>query len=126
MTLDVTFRVVKHGGREDMQLPEGGAQPRTSDSTLVTALEPTFRWKRILESGEYASISKRADKEGIAFTYMARLMRLSLLRFEGGVGSESKRRTVRSLNPARATAVRWLWFWRLVMYNLTCWSVMGL
>jgi len=33
----------------------------------------------MLESGEFSSISELAEKEGIAFTYMARLMRLSLL-----------------------------------------------
>ena len=31
-----------------------------------------------------------------------------ILRFEGGVRSASKRRAVRSLNPARAAAVPWL------------------
>lgn len=33
----------------------------------------------MLESGEHASVSELAEREGIAFTYMARLMRLSLL-----------------------------------------------
>ena len=46
---------------------------------LVKALARAFRWKRMLESGEFSSISELAEKEGIAFTYMARLMRMSLL-----------------------------------------------
>jgi hypothetical protein len=46
---------------------------------LLKALARAFRWKRMLESGEFASISELAEREGIAFTYMARLMRLSLL-----------------------------------------------
>ena len=79
MTIHVPFRVVKRGGRKEMQLPEGAAQARKTDSTLVRALARAFRWKRMLESGEFASISELAEKEGIAFTYMARLMRLSLL-----------------------------------------------
>ena len=79
MTLHVPFRVVKRGGRKEMQLPDGAAQPRRKDSTLVKALARAFRWKRMLESGEYVSISELAEREGIAFTYMARLMRLSLL-----------------------------------------------
>jgi hypothetical protein len=54
-------------------------QPRRADNTLVKALARAFRWKRMLESGEFASISEMAEREGIAFTYMARLMRLSLL-----------------------------------------------
>ena len=79
VTLHVPFRVVKRGGRKEMQLPEGAVQPRRTDNTLVKALARAFRWKRMLESGEFASISELAEREGIAFTYMARLMRLSLL-----------------------------------------------
>ena len=79
VTLHVPFRFVKRGGRKEMQLPEGAAQPRRTDNTLIKALARAFRWKRMLESGEYASITELAEREGIAFTYMARLMRLSLL-----------------------------------------------
>lgn len=79
VTLHVPFRVVKRGGRKEMQMPEGAPQPRRTDNTLVKALARAFRWKRMLESGEFASISELAEREGIAFTYMARLMRLSLL-----------------------------------------------
>lgn len=79
VTLHVPFRIVKRGGRKEMQMPEGAEQPRRTDNTLVKALARAFRWKRMLESGEFASISELAEREGIAFTYMARLMRLSLL-----------------------------------------------
>ena len=79
VTIHVPFRVVKRGGRKEMVLPEGVEQARKPDNTLVKALARAFRWKRMLESGEFASISELAEKEGIAFTYMARLMRLSLL-----------------------------------------------
>lgn len=77
--LHVPFRIVKRGGQKEMQLPEGATQSRRIDNTLVKALARAFRWKRMLESGEFASISELAEREGIAFTYMARLMRLSLL-----------------------------------------------
>jgi hypothetical protein len=79
VTLHVPFRVVKRGGRKEMQLPDGAMPSRRIDSTLVKALARAFRWKRMLESGEFMSISELAEREGIAFTYMARLMRLSLL-----------------------------------------------
>ena len=79
VTLHVPFRIVKRGGRKEMQLPDGATQPRKTDNTLVKALARAFRWKRMLESGEFASISELAERERIAFTYMARLMRLSLL-----------------------------------------------
>jgi len=79
VTLHVQFRVVKRGGRKEMQLPEGAAQPRRTDNTLVKALARAFRWKRMLESGEFASISELAEREGIGFTYMARVLRFTLL-----------------------------------------------
>lgn len=79
MTIHVPFRAVKRGGRKEMQLPEGAAQARKPDNTLIKALARAFRWKRMLETGEFASISELAEREGIAFTYMARVLRLSLL-----------------------------------------------
>ena len=79
VTIHVPFRVVKRGGRKEMQLPHSVRPDRKADNTLVKALARAFRWKRMLESGEFSSISELAEKEGIAFTYMARLMRLSLL-----------------------------------------------
>lgn len=79
VTLHVPFRLVKRGGRKEMQLPEGGTQPRREDSTLVKALARAFRWKRILESGEFATIAELAEREGIAPSYMTRVLRLTLL-----------------------------------------------
>jgi hypothetical protein len=58
VTLHVSFRVVKRGGRKEMQLPKGTAQPRRADNTLVKALARAFRWKRMLESGEFATIAE--------------------------------------------------------------------
>lgn len=79
VTLHVPFRVVMRGGRKEMQLPEGAAQPRRTDSTLVKALARAFRWKRMLESGEFATIAELAEREGIAPSYMTRVLRLTLL-----------------------------------------------
>jgi hypothetical protein len=79
VTLHVPFRVVKRGGRKEMQMPEGATQPRKTDSTLVKALARAFRWKRMLESGEFATIAELAEREGIAPSYMTRVLRLSLL-----------------------------------------------
>jgi hypothetical protein len=79
VTLHVPFRVVKRGGRKEMQLPEGATQPRRADSTLVKALARAFRWKRMLESGEFATIAELAEREGIAPSYMTRVLRLTLL-----------------------------------------------
>ena len=79
VTLHVPFRIVKRGGRKEMQMPEGGAQTRRTDNTLVKALARAFRWKRMLESGEFATIADLAEREGIAPSYMTRVLRLTLL-----------------------------------------------
>lgn len=79
VTVHIPFHIVKRGGRKEMQMPDGASSQRRMDNTLVKALARGFRWKRMLESGEFASISELAEKEGIAFTYMARLLRLALL-----------------------------------------------
>jgi hypothetical protein len=62
-----------------MQLPDGVKHQRRTDSTLVKALARAFRWKRLLESGEYATIAELAEHEGIAPSYMTRVLRLTLL-----------------------------------------------
>ena len=79
VTLNVPFRVVKRGGRKEMQMPEGSAQPRRADSALVKALARAFRWNRMLESGEFTTIAELAEREGIAPSYMTRVLRLTLL-----------------------------------------------
>ena len=79
MTLHVPFRVVKRGGRKEMHLPDGVRPDRKADNTLVKALARAFRWKRMLESGEFATIAELAEREGIAAPYLTRTMRLSHL-----------------------------------------------
>jgi len=79
ITLHVPFRIVKRGGRKEVQLPPGAPAQRKSDSTLVKALARAFRWKRMLESGEFTTINELAEHEGIAPSYMTRVLRLTLL-----------------------------------------------
>jgi hypothetical protein len=79
VTLHVPFRIVKRGGRKEMHIPDGAAQPWQTDRTLVKALARAFRWKHMLDSGEFATISELAEREGIAPSYMTRIMRLALL-----------------------------------------------
>ncbi|GGB62876.1 hypothetical protein GCM10011316_38470 [Roseibium aquae] len=79
VTLHVPFNIVKRRGRKEMQLPERAMQPRRTDSTLMKALARAFRWKRMLESGEFSTIAELAAREGIAPSYMTRVLRLTLL-----------------------------------------------
>jgi hypothetical protein len=79
VTLHVPFRIVKRGGRKEMRLPEGASLPRQGDNALVKALARAFRWKRMLETGEFVTIAELAQREGIAVSYLTRVLRLTLL-----------------------------------------------
>ncbi len=79
VTIHVPFRLVKRCRRKEMQLPEGATQPQRTDNTLVKALARAYRWKGMLESGEFATIAELAEREGIAPSYMTRVLRLTLL-----------------------------------------------
>jgi hypothetical protein len=79
VTVHIPFRLVKRGGRKEMQMPDGVAQSKRTNNTLVKALARAFRWKSTLESGEFTTIAELAESEGIAPSYMARVLRLTLL-----------------------------------------------
>ena len=79
ITVHVPFRVVKRGGRKEMHLPEGAAQVRRTDSTLIKALARAYRWKRLLDAGRFATIEEIAAHEHISASYLTRVMRLTLL-----------------------------------------------
>ena len=79
LTLHVPFRIVKRGGHREIQLPNDVPENPRTDNTLVKALARAFRWKRMLESREFATIGELAEREGIAPSYMTRVLRLTLL-----------------------------------------------
>ena len=79
ITIHVPFRIVKRGGRKEMILPRSAQTRRQADDSLIKALARAFRWKKMLESGEFATIGDLASKEGIAPSYMTRVMRMTLL-----------------------------------------------
>lgn len=66
--LHVPFRIVKRGGRREMHLPEGAAQSRGRTARWSKAFARAFRWKRMLESGELATVTELAEREGLALT----------------------------------------------------------
>lgn len=79
ITLHVPFRVVKRGGRKEVQFPDGAPVQRKTDNTLVKAVARAFRWKRMLESGQFATINELAEHEKIAAPFLTRTMRLAYL-----------------------------------------------
>jgi hypothetical protein len=65
--------------------PEGWLGPALEpqrarvDGTLVKALARAHRWQGMLDSGAYSSIEELARAERINASYLARLLRLTLL-----------------------------------------------
>lgn len=77
--VQVSFCFAKRGGRKEMQLPDGVVQRPRTDGTLVKAVARAFRWKRMLESGEFATTGELAVRQGIAPSYMTRVLQLIFL-----------------------------------------------
>jgi hypothetical protein len=81
LTVRVPLAVRKRGGRK-LVLTPGGAMNRGqsgADSTLVKALARAFRWRRMMESGRFATLNELAAAEKINSSYVSRLLRLTLL-----------------------------------------------
>lgn len=82
ISVHVPFTIRKFGGRKQVVVPAGvrvDAHRPCIDSTLVKALGRAFRWKRMLESGKFATVKELAEHEKMAFSYMTRVLRLCLL-----------------------------------------------
>lgn len=83
VTVTVPFAIRKRGGRKLVITPDGvvGAPvPRARvDSALLKALARGFRWRKLLEIGDYATIKEIADTENINPSYVSRLLRMTLL-----------------------------------------------
>jgi hypothetical protein len=79
VTIHVPFRIVKRGGRREMILPPGAQTRRQADDSLIKALARAFRWKRMLDSGAFPTLTELAQREKIAPSYMTRVLRLALL-----------------------------------------------
>jgi len=75
--LPLTFR--KRGGRKTIITPDVLAAPPRQDVTLVKAVARAFRWRRMLESGRYATVKDLAAGEKINPSYVSRVLRLTLL-----------------------------------------------
>lgn len=80
VSIHIPFQITKRGGRKEMVLPADAQlqRPRT-DNTVVKALARAFRWKRLLETGAYTSVSDLAEKEKIGLSYLTRVLRMTLL-----------------------------------------------
>ena len=83
VTVTVPFAIRKRGGRTLVITPDGvtsAPAPRTRvDSALLKALARGFRWRKLLETGHFATIEEIANAENINPSYVSRVLRLTLL-----------------------------------------------
>jgi hypothetical protein len=83
LTVDIPLRIRGRGGRKVMLAPDGTSAwtpPRARvDSAMVKAIARAYRWRGMLELGEYASITELAAAEKINQSYVCRVLRLTLL-----------------------------------------------
>ena len=82
LTIRITIRVQRRGGRKLIMTPEGAAMPQRKparDETLIKALVRAHRWRRRIESGHARSITDLAEQEGVTDAYVCRLLPLTCL-----------------------------------------------
>jgi hypothetical protein len=79
----VPMAFAKRGGRKLIVSPDGTSTVpitrRRVDNTMVKALARAHRWQRLLESGEYSSVTEIAAAEKINRSYVCRVLRLTIL-----------------------------------------------
>jgi hypothetical protein len=84
ITVRVPISIRKRGGRKVVLAPDGTpGDPRQLrqrvDSPLVKSVARAFRWRDMLETGAHATIKEIAASEAINESYIARVLRLTLL-----------------------------------------------
>jgi hypothetical protein len=82
LTVRVPLAVRKQrGGRKLMIAPASTTTRGSSagDTTLVKAVARAFRWRRMMETGRFATINELAAAENINSSYVSRMLRLTLL-----------------------------------------------
>jgi hypothetical protein len=84
VTVRVPISIRRRGGRKLVLAPDGtnvttAPVRRHIDNAMVKAIARAFRWREMLESGEYATIREIAAAEKINESYVGRVSRLTLL-----------------------------------------------
>ena len=83
VTVTVPFAIRKRGGRKLVITPDGTTAvptPRARvDSALLKALARGFRWRKLLETGDYGTVGEIAEAENINPSYVSRVLRMTLL-----------------------------------------------
>lgn len=93
ITVRVPLTFIRRGGRKriiapndagepdkaDQQSPAAPRRPPEPNRALIKSLARAFRWQALLDEGAYATINELARAENMTGSYVARLLRLTLL-----------------------------------------------
>ena len=80
ITITVPIRFERHGGRKTVISPVSYAPPPPKyDNALLKAIARAHRWRRLIETDKYPSITELAKAEKVNQSYACRLLRLTLL-----------------------------------------------
>ena len=84
ITVHVPISIRRRGGRKLVLAPHGqnlpgASAPRHIDNAMIKAVARAFRWREMLESGDYPTIREIAAAEKINESYVGRVLRLTLL-----------------------------------------------
>ncbi len=77
VTIPMVLR--RRGGRKLIIAPTGMEAAPPRDETLAKLVAKAHKWLRLLESGQFRSIKELAEKENIDDSYLARVLKLTLL-----------------------------------------------
>jgi hypothetical protein len=85
ITVRVPISIRKRGGKKVVLAPDGTPNLTRNllcqqvDNAMVKAVARAFRWRQMLESGAHGTIKEIAAAENINESYVARVLRLTLL-----------------------------------------------
>lgn len=82
LVVDIPMRLKKRGGRRCIIVPERMLADDTKhdySESLALSITRAHRWKELIDSGRFSSISELAQAIGLDVSYAARLYRLTLL-----------------------------------------------
>ena len=83
VVIRIPMELRRRGGRCEIIVPEGLPGSRRTrakpQEPIVTALARAYRWQKMLESGEYASLSELAERLGVDRSYLRRILQLASL-----------------------------------------------
>jgi len=83
IVVSIPLKIRKRGRQGRKLMVAAGHKParpsRHEHATILKAMGRAYRWKRMLDSAEFASISDLAGAENINHSYIRRVLRLTLL-----------------------------------------------